>query len=29
MFDGTIASTKKKDRTKDEKSFGIQIDSFK
>ena len=27
MFDGTIASTKK-DRTKDEKSFGIQIDSL-
>lgn len=27
MFDGTVASTKK-DRTKDEKMFGIQIDSL-
>ena len=27
MFDGTVASTKK-DRTKDEKAFGIQIDSL-
>ena len=27
MFDGTIASTKK-DRTRDERTFGIQIDSL-
>lgn len=27
MFDGTVASTKK-DRTKDEKAFGVQIDSL-
>ena len=27
MFDGTIASTKK-DRTRDERTFGIQIDSI-